>query len=166
MSKDKYPSIFSLQMEATVLIILQIFFATRAVLRFENWEIFSEIFPSFTWRIFAHVTCLHQSCQLRFNCTSHNNLMLLLRNCFWSVQNFRVGIRFVAFDVESHSKCLYDYLQIYDGPDDSSTVMGRYCGKLLPKELKSNSSQMTIQFCSDSTINKPGFYLNFFSGTI
>ena len=32
MSKDKYPSIFSPQMEAIVLIILQIFYATRAVL--------------------------------------------------------------------------------------------------------------------------------------
>ena len=33
MSKDKYPSIFSPQMEAIVFIILQIFFATRAVLK-------------------------------------------------------------------------------------------------------------------------------------
>ena len=31
MSKDKYPSKFSLRMEAIVLIILQIFFATRVV---------------------------------------------------------------------------------------------------------------------------------------
>ena len=33
MSKDKHPSIFSPQMEAIVFIILQIFFATRAVLK-------------------------------------------------------------------------------------------------------------------------------------
>ena len=33
MSKDKYPSIFSPQMEAISFIILQIFFATRAVLK-------------------------------------------------------------------------------------------------------------------------------------
>ena len=33
MSKDKYPSIFSPQMEAIMFIILQIFFATRAVLK-------------------------------------------------------------------------------------------------------------------------------------
>ena len=32
-SKDKYPSIFSPQMEAIVFIILQIFYATRAVLK-------------------------------------------------------------------------------------------------------------------------------------
>ena len=33
MSKDKYPSIFSPQMATIVFIILQIFFATRAVLQ-------------------------------------------------------------------------------------------------------------------------------------
>ena len=33
MSKDKYPSIFSPQMEAILVIILQIFFTMRAVLK-------------------------------------------------------------------------------------------------------------------------------------
>ena len=33
MSKDKYPSIFSVQMEPSVLIILQIIFATGTVLK-------------------------------------------------------------------------------------------------------------------------------------
>ena len=36
MSKDKYPSIFSPQMEAIVFIILQIFYATRAVSKIGN----------------------------------------------------------------------------------------------------------------------------------
>ena len=37
MSKDKYPIIFSPQMEAIVFIILQIFFATRAVLKIRGY---------------------------------------------------------------------------------------------------------------------------------
>ena len=37
MSKDKYPSIFLAQMETIVLNILQIFFATRAVLKIEEY---------------------------------------------------------------------------------------------------------------------------------
>ena len=60
MSKDKYPSIFSPQMEAIVFIILQIFYATRAVLIGEIGE-YPRIFPSFSWGIFAHVTRLDQS---------------------------------------------------------------------------------------------------------
>ena len=58
MSKDKYPSIFSPQMEAIVFIILQIVFATRAVLKI---GVYSRISPSFSWGIFCHVTCLDQS---------------------------------------------------------------------------------------------------------
>ena len=56
--KDKYPSTFSPQMEAIVFIILQIFFATHAVLKIGEY---SRIFPSFSWGIFAHVTRLDQS---------------------------------------------------------------------------------------------------------
>ena len=58
MSKDKYPSMFSPQMEAIVFIILQIFFATRAVLKIGEY---SQTFPSFSWGILGHVTCFDQS---------------------------------------------------------------------------------------------------------
>jgi len=58
MSKDKYPSIFSPQMEAIVFIIVQIFFAMRAVLKIGEYF---RIFPSFSWGIFVHVTHLDQS---------------------------------------------------------------------------------------------------------
>ena len=58
MSKDKYPSIFSPQMEAIVFIILQIFFATRAIFKIGEY---SRIFHSFSRGIFGHVTHLNQS---------------------------------------------------------------------------------------------------------
>ena len=58
MSKDKYPCIFSSEMETIVFIILQIFFATRAVLKI---GVYSRIFPSFSWGIFGHVMRLDQS---------------------------------------------------------------------------------------------------------
>ena len=37
-SKDKYPSIFSRQMEAIVFIIVQIFFATHAILKIGKYH--------------------------------------------------------------------------------------------------------------------------------
>jgi len=58
MSMNKYPSIFSPQMEAIVFIILQIFYATHAVLKIGEYP---RIFPSFSWGISAHVTRLDQS---------------------------------------------------------------------------------------------------------
>ena len=45
-------------MEAIVFIILQIFYATRAVLKIGEYP---RIFPSFSWGIFTHVTRLDQS---------------------------------------------------------------------------------------------------------
>ena len=65
MSSDKYPSIFSLQMETIVFIILQIFFATRAILKIGEY---SWKFSSFGWGIYNHVTPLDQS-------REQNNLM-------------------------------------------------------------------------------------------
>ena len=46
MSKDKYPSIFSPHMATIVFIILEIFYATRAVLKI---GVYSGISPSFSW---------------------------------------------------------------------------------------------------------------------
>ena len=57
-NKDKYPSIFSPHMKAIVFIILQIFFATRAIFKIGEH---SRIFHSFSWGIFGHVTRLDQS---------------------------------------------------------------------------------------------------------
>ena len=58
MSKDKYPSLFSPQMESIVFIILQIFSAMHGVFKIGEY---SRMFPSFSWGIFGHVTCLDQS---------------------------------------------------------------------------------------------------------
>ena len=58
MSNNKYLSIFWPQIETIVLIILQIFYATHAVLKIGGY---SRISPSFSWGIFGHVTCLDQS---------------------------------------------------------------------------------------------------------
>ena len=46
MSKDKYPSIFSGQMEAIVFIILQIFFATLAILKIGEYAV---IYLTYSW---------------------------------------------------------------------------------------------------------------------
>ena len=57
MSKVKYPNIFSREMEAIVFISLQIFFATRTVLKIGQY---SRVFPSFSWGIFGQVANLDQ----------------------------------------------------------------------------------------------------------
>jgi len=55
-SKDKYPKIFSCQMEAIVFIVLHTFFAThQSSSKLENT---TRIFPSFSWSLFSHAMYL------------------------------------------------------------------------------------------------------------
>ena len=70
MSKDKYPSIFLPQIEAIVLIILQIFLTTHVVLKIGKY---SWAFPIFSWGIFSHVTRLDQSCVSEIYFMEYNN---------------------------------------------------------------------------------------------
>ncbi|XP_031559878.1 tolloid-like protein 1 [Actinia tenebrosa] len=89
------------------------------------------------------------------------------KECVWTIElpskNLNVGVRFVAFDIEAHEQCDYDYLQLFNGPDTSSPSLGKFCGKTIPSDIKSNSSYLTLKFNSDTSINKPGFYITFFS---
>ena len=54
MSKDKYPSLFSPQMETIMFIIVQIFYATRAVLKIGGYSRYHPVLAggySITWRV-------------------------------------------------------------------------------------------------------------------
>lgn len=81
-------------------------------------------------------------------------------------QKLNVGIRFVAFDIEDHEQCHYDYLQVFNGPNVDSPSLGKFCGKKIPSDIRSNSSYLTLKFRSDASISKPGFYVSFFAGKI
>ena len=88
MFKDKYPSMFSPQMEAIVFIIFQIFFATCAVLK--NGKYY-RIFPTLGWGILGQVKCLHQS---------HAS-----ENIWWSlINNYSPKQRWLAMDIYRATK--------------------------------------------------------------
>ena len=73
MSKDKYPSVFPRQMEAIVFFILQIFFATRAVLK--TGEYHSDMPPVLV--ISSHVTRLDQSIASENNWTDYKGWQIV-----------------------------------------------------------------------------------------
>ena len=105
MSKDKYLSKFSPQMEAIVFIILQMFFATHAVLKI---GVCSRILPSFSWLTFSHMTCLDQlhaskyiswiinvliPCHRKKKPTNQN-AGNLLNNCQYSTESSHRSVQF------------------------------------------------------------------------
>lgn len=71
-----------------------------------------------------------------------------------------VTIDFVSFDVElgSGSFCDYDYVEIFDGPNSSSTSLGRFCNTTgSPGTVTSSGSSITILLHSDPAATGTGF---------
>ncbi|VVC99646.1 unnamed protein product [Leptidea sinapis] len=76
-----------------------------------------------------------------------------------------IQLSFQDFDIEDnvHYNCLYDYVEIRDGPSNNSTLLGKYCGGSfhIPPAQTSSFNYMYIGFHSDMSISGTGFYANF-----
>ena len=72
-----------------------------------------------------------------------------------------IDLTFPMFDVEAGpgGTCNYDYLEIYDGPDVFSPLIGRYCNNNLPSDLTSSGSTLTLLFHSDGGVEDDGFVI-------
>lgn len=74
-----------------------------------------------------------------------------------------VYLNFRAMNVEAHPSCIYDYVALYNGPDqNASTLVGRYCGSNVPTTtFQSTGRDMFIMFSSDGTVTNTGFKADF-----
>lgn len=71
-----------------------------------------------------------------------------------------VSLTFNVFDIEAGSggSCDYDYVQIFDGPNTSSTLMGTYCNTTgSPGTVTSTGGAITIRHYSDPAVNGAGY---------
>ena len=65
-----------------------------------------------------------------------------------------------TFNIESHSSCGWDYLEVRDGPSASSNVIGsKLCGDLdpVPTPIQSTGNSMTLIFHTDGSVTRSGF---------
>ena len=68
------------------------------------------------------------------------------------------------FDIEAGwISCDYDYLEIRDGDNSNSTVLGRYCGdsSVTPDPILSSYNQLYMTFVTDGSVQNRGFVLNY-----
>ncbi|CAL1569474.1 unnamed protein product [Knipowitschia caucasica] len=87
------------------------------------------------------------------------------KSCVWRIsvtEGFHVGLSFQAFEIEKHDSCSYDFVEVRDGPSESSPLIGRFCGYEKPEDIKSSSNKLWLKFVSDASVNKAGFSANFF----
>ena len=71
----------------------------------------------------------------------------------------RIMLSFISIDVESGTNCNFDYIQVRDGRDISSTDLGKFCGNQEPNSLISSGNRMFIHFHSDKQQTRKGFIL-------
>ena len=61
------------------------------------------------------------------------------------------------FDIERHSSCKYDKVQIFDGDLQSSNLVRSYCGRRKPKSFTSSGQTLSVRFVSDRSGTRAGF---------
>ena len=64
---------------------------------------------------------------------------------------------FSEFEFESQTDCAYDYLQVFNGPNNSANSLGKFCGTRKPSPLISTGHQIFLKFVSDASVQKRGF---------
>ena len=89
------------------------------------------------------------------------------KECVWRItvpEGYQVALKFQSFEIENHDNCVYDYIEIRDGPDAQSALIGTYCGYKMPEDIKSTTSQLYVKFVSDGSVQKAGFAATFMKG--
>ncbi|KAM7390891.1 hypothetical protein PAMA_008881 [Pampus argenteus] len=82
------------------------------------------------------------------------------RQCIYLIRlpvGEKVALNFTNMNLESHSTCMFDYVEVHDGRMETDPLIGRYCGSSLPAPILSSSNSLWIRFRSDSSVSQAGF---------
>ena len=55
----------------------------------------------------------------------------------------------------------YDFLNIYDGRDSLSPLIGSFYGSQLPGRIESSSNSLFLAFRSDASVSNTGFVIDY-----
>lgn len=84
--------------------------------------------------------------------------------CTWRItvpEGNVVVLTFRIFDLEAHSQCRYDYLDVYNGHSNLVQKLGRFCGTFRPGALISTTNTMMLEMVSDAETQGRGFVAYF-----
>ncbi len=75
----------------------------------------------------------------------------------------KITLNFTEFDIEGSFNCNYDYLEIRDGDNENSTLIGKYCGdpSFTPEPIMSAMNYLWIRFVTDGSVTNRGFAINY-----
>uniref|UniRef100_A0A674N4D4 CUB domain-containing protein n=1 Tax=Takifugu rubripes TaxID=31033 RepID=A0A674N4D4_TAKRU len=79
-------------------------------------------------------------------------------NCTWYITvspGNLVQLVFESFNLEYHTNCNFDYVEVYDN-GTTSPLIGKFCGSDRPPAIVSHSNRLWVKFHSDSAITYEG----------
>ncbi|XP_072905240.1 inactive serine protease PAMR1-like isoform X2 [Hemitrygon akajei] len=85
-------------------------------------------------------------------------------HCEWMVSvnpNFAIELRFSMLSLEFDYMCQYDYVEVRDGDNVDSRVIGKFCGNERPPPIRTTGNMLHVLFVSDGYKSFDGFYATF-----
>ena len=85
-------------------------------------------------------------------------------DCLWKIavaSGSQVRLVFVDFELEDHTRCRYDYIEVSIGNDDRRRSGTRYCSSTHPPFVDIDSNMVTVRFKSDFTNHGRGFHIRY-----
>ncbi|KAH9514313.1 hypothetical protein Btru_028693, partial [Bulinus truncatus] len=87
------------------------------------------------------------------------------KNCEWTItvgSGKQILLNISDFELEGHSNCRYDYLEIRNGGFKTSPLLTKLCGYRNQIEpIKSHSNRLYLKFVTDFSVVAKGFYLEY-----
>ncbi|KAH3859016.1 hypothetical protein DPMN_101662 [Dreissena polymorpha] len=68
---------------------------------------------------------------------------------------------FTDFYTEDCTACKCDYLEIFNGPSNSSPSIGNFCGSATPRGFRSQSNSLYFVFKTDYSATYRGFSMTY-----
>ena len=69
-------------------------------------------------------------------------------DCIYTISQLEgthINIKFISMDIEKHSACGYDYLDIRDGNSEESSLMEKLCGNEIPDPIQSTENHVWMR---------------------
>lgn len=85
--------------------------------------------------------------------------------CAWQIEQLpghMIDLVLDDFDLEFSINCTKDYFEVFDGPDNTSISLGRYCGAKRPaNHVTSSGNIMFVEFVADGRRSMKGFTVSY-----
>ncbi|CAM9531973.1 unnamed protein product [Lampetra fluviatilis] len=82
------------------------------------------------------------------------------RQCIYLVRQpvgETVALTFTDMQLEGHSSCAFDFVEVRDGSSESAPLIGKYCSSDIPAPITSSSYSLWLRFKSDHSVSRAGF---------